>query len=196
MATKQFIVDGHAYTEEEMLAANAEAPDVCEWVKHARPGDRCPDAMLGCVCVADEAMFWAAADAQIKLYGEQLLGRMIADGARDTSDAEIDRTLSGCVCGPMLVVLAKEMRRRGLLVLARKQTLREVLTQQWVTWIANDPLVSDGDNSILDWPADSECARAILKVIAEADALAQVWPDVTEGVAALAVQQISILAWG
>lgn len=193
--TKMFIVDGRHYTEDEMLAANDEAPDVCAWVKSANPGDKCPDTMLECLCV-DGDLFRSAADDAIKQYGEQLLGRMIAEGARDVSDAEIERTLAGCVCGPMLVALALEMRRRGLLVLKHKQTLREVLTPQWVTWIANDPLVSDGDNSILDWPADGECARDILKVIAEADALAQVWPDVTEGVAALAVQQISILAGG
>ncbi len=123
MMTKMFLIEGRAYTVEEMLAANADAPEVCAWVQSARPGDKCPDVMLDCRCM-DGDLSRAAAGEAIALYGDQLLGRMIADGARDTSDAEIERTLAGCVCGPMLVALAKEMRSRGLLVLDAAVTLR------------------------------------------------------------------------
>lgn len=48
-------------------------------------------------------------------HGEALIGCMVANDAKGNSDAEIERTLAGCVCGPMLVALAKEMRARGLL---------------------------------------------------------------------------------
>lgn len=46
---------------------------------------------------------------------EAILGRMIVEGARSLSDAEIERTLSPCVCGPRLVEAAKRLRDRGRL---------------------------------------------------------------------------------
>lgn len=59
----------------------------------------------------------ADAGGYIRKYGSAIIGRMIADGAADTSDAEIERTLGPCVCGQMLIVIATEMRRRGVLTL-------------------------------------------------------------------------------
>lgn len=55
------------------------------------------------------------AEGFIAKYGDAVIARMAADGAVDTSDAEIERTLGSCVCGGWLPTLAKEMRRRGLL---------------------------------------------------------------------------------
>ncbi|EED97327.1 hypothetical protein L0Z42_29750 [Burkholderia multivorans] len=55
------------------------------------------------------------ADAFIAGCGAALIGRMIAEKATDTSDEEIERTLSPCVCGHWLMTLAKVMRDRGLL---------------------------------------------------------------------------------
>lgn len=46
---------------------------------------------------------------------EQIWGRMTAENAVDLSDAEIERTLAPCVCGGMLVRVAKELRTEGLL---------------------------------------------------------------------------------
>ncbi|KVQ85548.1 hypothetical protein KTE60_22465 [Burkholderia multivorans] len=57
----------------------------------------------------------ANADAFIDHCGDALIGRMIAEMATDTSDAEIERTLRPCVCGDWLVTLAKIMRDRGAL---------------------------------------------------------------------------------
>lgn len=196
---KKFIVDGHAYTEAEMLASNAESPDVCAWVKNARAGDRCPAAMLECICVADEALYWGAVDEHLKLYGEQLLGRMIAEGARDTSDAEIDRTLSGCVCGPMLVVLAKEMRRRGLLVLDGKATLRNVLAPHWVALIAKHEacvVTTPGGPDLLNWAATEPCSLDIIKTTAYADSFCAQWPEQADSLREIACQRIGMLAWG
>jgi len=61
----------------------------------------------------------AHADAFISKYGNAVIGRMVAEGAKDASDAEIERTLGPCVCGPWLVILAKVMRNRGLLLLGK-----------------------------------------------------------------------------
>jgi hypothetical protein len=49
-------------------------------------------------------------------YRDALIGRMIAAGAKDVSDAEIERTLGPCVCGPALVQWAKSLRADGHLV--------------------------------------------------------------------------------
>jgi len=195
---KSFIVDGRAYTEQEMLAANDEAPDICEWIKNARPGDTCPNAMLDCRCV-DGGLFSAAVDGAIKQYGEQLLGRMVADGARDTSDAEIERTLAGCVCGPMLVVLAKEMRRRGLLVLDGKATLRNVLAPHWVALIAKHDacvVTTPGGPDLLNWAADEPCSIDIINATAYADSFCAQWPEQADALRELACQRIGVLAWG
>lgn len=51
----------------------------------------------------------------IEKYGDAVIGRMIADGAKDTSDSEIDRTLANCVCGGWLPTLARVMRKHGVL---------------------------------------------------------------------------------
>ena len=57
-------------------------------------------------------------------YLEAIRGRMAADGAADgaadDSDAEIERVLSPCVCGDLLVNLAKFLRDEGGLRLAPK----------------------------------------------------------------------------
>ena len=58
-------------------------------------------------------------DGYIAKYGDDVIGRMVADGARNTSDDEINRTLSPCVCGPMLIAIAHEMRSRGILDLTK-----------------------------------------------------------------------------
>lgn len=64
-----------------------------------------------------------------KRYGDALLGRMQAEDAKDTSDAEIERTLAPCVCGPMLVTLAQEMRALGMLNLS---TPAEIEYTSWL----------------------------------------------------------------
>ena len=195
---KMFLIEDRAYTADEMLAANADAPDVCEWVKSARPGDKCPNVMLDCRCVSGD-LFMAAGDDAIKRYGEQLLGRMIADGARDTSDAEIERTLAGCVCGPMLVALAKEMRRRGLLVLDRVATLRDVLPQFWVALIAKHEacaVTTPNGPNLLDWAAGEPCSMDIITTTQDADALCARWEEHAVLVREIACQRIGMLAWG
>ncbi len=53
--------------------------------------------------------------AYAKQWGCAIAGRMQVEGAKDTSDAEIERTLSPCVCGPRLVEVAKYMRDAGTL---------------------------------------------------------------------------------
>lgn len=50
-------------------------------------------------------------------YLEVITGRMVAEKAMDTSDAEIERTLRPCVCGDMLVPVAKHLRDSGALQL-------------------------------------------------------------------------------
>lgn len=60
------------------------------------------------------------ADVFISKYGEAVIGRMIAYSAKDTSDAEIERTLAPCVCGNWLVTLARVMRDRNILVLSEQ----------------------------------------------------------------------------
>lgn len=51
-------------------------------------------------------------------YRNQIIGRMQAEGATDTSDSEIVRTLGPCVCGPMLVKYAQALRAVGELDLS------------------------------------------------------------------------------
>lgn len=47
-----FLVDGTGpYTLTEMLAANADSTDVCEWAQVAKPGDVLRD-IVECRCVA------------------------------------------------------------------------------------------------------------------------------------------------
>lgn len=196
--TKMFLIEDRAYTEAQMLAANADAPDVCEWVQSARPGDKCPDVMLDCRCVAGD-LFLTAGDDAIKQYGDQLLGRMIADGARDTSDAEIERTLAGCVCGPMLVALAKQMRSRGLLVLDAAVTLRAFLPAHWVSLIAaHDACVvtTPGGPDLLSWAAGEPCSLDIIRTTTDADALCARWPEHADAVREIACRRIGMLAWG
>lgn len=53
----------------------------------------------------------------IARYRKAVICRMTAEGATDTSDAEIERTLSPCVSGEMAIAVAKHMRARGLLVI-------------------------------------------------------------------------------
>lgn len=48
-------------------------------------------------------------------YLDAIAGRMVAESATDASDAEIERTLRPCVCGDMLVEVAKHLRDQGLL---------------------------------------------------------------------------------
>jgi hypothetical protein len=48
-------------------------------------------------------------------WGDAIVGRMVAENAADLSDAEIERTLGPCVCGPRLIVAAKAMRDAGTL---------------------------------------------------------------------------------
>ncbi len=195
---KMFLIEGRAYTVDGMLAANADAPEVCAWVQGARPGDKCPDVLLDCRCV-DGDLFRAAADEAIAAYGGQLVGRMIADGARDTSDAEIERTLSGCVCGPMLVALALEMRRRGLLVLDRGAILRDVLPQFWVALIAKHDacvVTTPGGPDLLSWAAGEPCSLDIIRTTTDADALCARWPEHAEAVREIACRRIGMLAWG
>lgn len=43
-------------------------------------------------------------------------GRMMAESAVDDSDSEIERCLSPCVCGPLLVNVAKYLRDEGYTV--------------------------------------------------------------------------------
>jgi hypothetical protein len=57
----------------------------------------------------------ANADAFIAGCGDKIRGRMIEEGMRDASDAEIERVLGPCVCGAWLVTVAKVMRSRGML---------------------------------------------------------------------------------
>lgn len=45
-----FVVDGRAYTAEQMLKANADDPDLCDWIRGAKPGDLFPDGAQ-CLCV-------------------------------------------------------------------------------------------------------------------------------------------------
>lgn len=195
---RMFIVEGRAYTEAEMLAANDEAPDVCAWVKAARPGDKYQEGLLDCQCV-DGELFRTAADDAIMAYGGQVIGRMVADGATDTSDAEIQRTLAGCVCGPMLVALAMEMRRRGLLVLERSMALRDVLAPHWVALIAKHEacvVTTPGGPDLLNWAATEPCSLDIIKTTAYADSFCAQWPEQADSLREIACQRIGMLAWG
>lgn len=142
----------------------------------------------------------AAVDTAILEHGEALLGRMIADGAKDTSDAEIERTLGPCVCGGMLIEIAKEMRRRGLLVLAdRGFTLRDTLPGHWVALIAKHDacvVTTPGGPDLLAWGASDACSLDIISATADADALCAKWPEQADALRDIACRHIGILAWG
>jgi hypothetical protein len=56
-------------------------------------------------------------DYLVREYGLTVIGVMLAENARDVTDAEIDRTLSRCVGANMLIPVAKRMRELGTLVL-------------------------------------------------------------------------------
>jgi hypothetical protein len=152
------------------------------------------DALAVQVAEKRRELFRAAADDAIKQYGEQLLGRMIADGARDTSDAEIERTLAGCVCGPMLVLLAKEMRERGLL----KWTLRDALAKDWVDLVyeaATSTMHRQNIDNILNWDALQPVSQDIIKTTQQAEALANLWLEQADRVRDVACERIFSLAW-
>lgn len=55
---------------------------------------------------------------------DPILGRMVVEHAKDVSDAEITRTLAGCVLGPKLIEAAKIMREGGMLTLEALETMR------------------------------------------------------------------------
>lgn len=55
------------------------------------------------------------ADFDAVKWLDPIRGRMTADNAADLSDAEIERTLGPCVCGPRLVVAARLARDNGTL---------------------------------------------------------------------------------
>jgi hypothetical protein len=57
-----------------------------------------------------------------------IIGRMLAEDAKDFSDSEIDRTLSPCVCGNKLVIAAKRLRDTG----AIREYLAEVFPSRTV----------------------------------------------------------------
>jgi hypothetical protein len=63
-------------------------------------------------------------------YLYAIVGRMLAESAVDTSDAEIERTLKPCVCGDMLVPVAKHLRDSGALSPAIEAMKRAELTHQ------------------------------------------------------------------
>jgi hypothetical protein len=46
-------------------------------------------------------------------YLPSIIGRMLAENAKDFSDGEIERTLSQCVLGNKLVGIAKKLRDSG-----------------------------------------------------------------------------------
>jgi len=45
-----FLVDGAPCTLADILTANADDPEVCEWARSAKPGDSFP-ALAECACV-------------------------------------------------------------------------------------------------------------------------------------------------
>jgi hypothetical protein len=47
-------------------------------------------------------------------YRDAIGGRLIADHAKDTSDAELERILAPCVCGHWLVPVAMQLRDDGI----------------------------------------------------------------------------------
>ncbi len=46
-----FTVDGIEYTLAQMIAANEDDSELCEWLRSARPGDYFPNG-TGCECTA------------------------------------------------------------------------------------------------------------------------------------------------
>jgi hypothetical protein len=52
-----------------------------------------------------------------KKYARAIWGRMVSEGAEDLTDATLDRCLAPCVCGPMLIATARELRDAGMLSL-------------------------------------------------------------------------------
>jgi len=49
--TRGFTVEGRFYSTDQMLSANRDDVELCEWLKRANVGDRFP-ALIECVCVA------------------------------------------------------------------------------------------------------------------------------------------------
>lgn len=86
-----FIVDGNPPCAlAEFLAANADDPEVCEWARTARPGDRFP-ALVECVVVASHSytMLQAAQaihDAADTLHPLLSAGGDLAQALRDALD--------------------------------------------------------------------------------------------------------------
>ena len=52
---KRFWINGGVYTLDEMLSANADSPDACEWLNNANVGDKFLDGEP-VVCVPDDYM--------------------------------------------------------------------------------------------------------------------------------------------
>ena len=50
-------------------------------------------------------------------FKKQIIGKMMCEKAKDTSDQEINRTLKGCVLGHKLIIFAKMLRDSGELEL-------------------------------------------------------------------------------
>lgn len=47
-----WVVDGATYTLAQMLEANADDADLCDWLRTAKPGDVFP-AFIDCRCMGD-----------------------------------------------------------------------------------------------------------------------------------------------
>lgn len=142
--------------------------------------------------LTEDNRFSDAADAAIERYGEALKGVMIAGQAKDATNAEIERTLGGCVCGPMLVLLAKEMRERGLL----KWTLRDALPAAWVDLIYEAECCKRPGLDLLLWNYWETVCQVIILTTRQADALAELWPEQADRVRDVACERIGMLAWG
>lgn len=141
----------------------------------------------------DTDLFRDATDAAIARYGEALKGVMIANSATSTGDAEIERTLAGCVCGPMLVLLAKEMRERGLL----QWTLRDALAGHWVDLVyeaASTLKISISIDIMLNWNALQPLSQDIIWTTQQAEALANLWLEQADRVRDVACERIFALA--
>lgn len=50
-------------------------------------------------------------------YAPQIRSRLLAEGARNTSDAELERCLLPCVLGKRLLIVAKYLREEGELAM-------------------------------------------------------------------------------
>ena len=71
-------------------------------------------------------------------YLSAIAGRMVADNAVDTSDAEIERTLGPCVLGPNLIPMAKRLRDSG------------ELDREIVSLRQDDPTVTGDPQGVMD----------------------------------------------